>query len=68
MSGLCKNRCLSVLSLANNDLGDDCGAILGKIISTQGFLKDELVWLTNLRNEVPKDNLNKVGKHSVFIH
>lgn len=62
MPGLCQNRSLIILNLANNDLDDGCGTILGKVISTQGFLKDEVIWLTALRNEVPKTNLNKVGK------
>jgi hypothetical protein len=61
MPGLCMNRSLIILNLANNELDDGCGTILGKIISTQGFLKDEIIWLTALRNEVPKTNLNKVG-------
>jgi len=62
LPGLMSNRCLSVLSLANNLLTDECGYPLGKVISTQGSLKDELVWLANLRSEVPKDDLNRVGK------
>ena len=61
MPGLCQNRTLQILNLANNDLDDGCGTLLGKIVSTQGALKDELIWLTGLRNEVPKTNLNKVG-------
>lgn len=66
-TGICNNRSLSVLSLAYNKLDDSCGTLIGKIISTQGFLKDELVWLTSLRNEVPKTNLNDVGINTVIL-
>ena len=36
--------------------------MLGKIISAQGQLKDEIIWLTSLRNEAPRKNLNCIGR------
>jgi len=58
---LSRNRCLVSLDLSHNLLSDDCGSMLGKIISAQGQLKDELIWLTSLRNESPLKNLNCIG-------
>ena len=59
--GLSRNRSLTRLDLSCNRLDDMCGSMLGKIISAQGQLKDEIIWLTSLRNETPLKDLNKIG-------
>jgi hypothetical protein len=52
-----KQDMLRKLDLSHNELSDQAGYCLGRIISRQGERRDEEIWALGLRNEFPESQL-----------
>lgn len=65
--GLSNCKTLNLLNLSFNKLSTKAGTIIGRIISTQGQAKDELIWSLGLRGERPEDDLNVKGLCEVVL-
>ena len=53
LKGLFNHEKIEYLDLQNNELGDKYGNMIGRIISRQTDRRDQLIWLSAIRNEFP---------------
>ena len=53
LKGLFNHEKIEYLDLQNNQLEDKYGNMIGRIISRQTDRRDQLIWLSAIRNEIP---------------
>ena len=61
LKGFFNHTKIQKLDLSNNNLGDEYGNMIGRIISRQTFRRDQVIWLYGLRNEKPETNEYTLG-------
>ena len=62
-----ENTSLILLDLSNNDLANNSGMHVGRIISAHGKRRDDIVWMHSLRGDLPDDDPLLKGCKKVTI-
>ena len=65
--GLLNHAKIEYLSLNNNNIKDECGNMIGRIITRQAFRRDQDIWLYSIRNEKP-ENRDGLGLVSINLN
>jgi hypothetical protein len=55
-SAISENPSLILLDLSNNDLSNNSGMHIGRIISAHGKRRDDILWMHSLRGDLPEDD------------
>ena len=65
--GLLNHAKIEYLNLNNNNIKDECGNMIGRIITRQTFRRDQNIWLCGIRNEKPEKS-NGLGLVSINLN
>jgi Ran GTPase-activating protein (RanGAP) involved in mRNA processing and transport len=65
--GLKCNQSLQVIDFSYNDIHDECGGIIAKMIQEQVEMRDQIVWMAGLRGDIPED-IQKIGLKEFYLH
>lgn len=55
-SAIAENPSLILLDLSSNDLSNNSGMHVGRIISAHGKRRDDILWMHSLRGDFPEDD------------
>lgn len=58
---------LKIIDFSNNNLTDDCANLIGKILSSHGSKRDEIVYINSIRGETTDPDLAFQGIYLFYF-
>jgi Ran GTPase-activating protein (RanGAP) involved in mRNA processing and transport len=68
VTGLKNNKSLEIIDFSYNDISDDCGAVLARMIQEQSEMRDYFIWMQSLREINMTPGGSKMGLKEFYLH